>query len=243
MSCRQLWTFYAEVVYEHEKLWYRGIPIDIIISQSLCGNNSVYNSTGRIKNSAVSEAYRNGAVELFTPPSSLIAGTKLAFDLLLNPEMQTRIALNADEKEALKTLPTSIHSEKVASFDSYHKDEYVIKLTGKGQGAGVILGTTKSEEEWHATLSNLKERGKKFILQERVQFMEDEIFLYDESRATKSHLTLEPFLINNPQNGPKPTVSGYSCRAILPEDYDHKMKFNPAYDRDYILFGHVIEHL
>lgn len=240
-DCKTVGDFYQNIELTDSGIIYEGAKIDLLILQSICGKNSLYNKNGSIRIKKIAEAYNKGLVELFTQPSTQISGTKLSLDLIQDPEIQEKLKLDLDELNAIDTIPKSIHSEKAADIFSYKKDDYVIKLTGVGQGSGVKLGVELSQAEWDAQLRKLVDSKVKFLLQERVVFEEAKILNENTCKFEKAYVTLEPFVVNNPLKLTRPFVSGYSTRAIPADKFAKDLKFNPAYDRPEVYFGALIE--
>ncbi len=189
-NCKTVLDFYEKIELTESGIIYEGAKIDLIVLQSVCGRNSIFNKNGGIQIKKIAEAYSRGQIELFTQPSTQVCGTKLALDLIQDISIQSKLNLDQDELEAIKTIPHSIHSENVKDFRAFPKDQYVIKLTGKGQGIGVQLGTEMTQAEWDNELNRLTNKDEKFLLQERITFTETTILNESTCKYEKAFVTL-----------------------------------------------------
>jgi len=242
-TCKEIKGFYQEIENISGEIIYKGKRIDLIIIQSICGNASLFTKSGGIRIPEIRESFNQNKIELYTLPSGQISGTKLSLDLLQNKEIQFKINLSLDEINAVQTIPYSIHSENIADFRNYNKDDYVLKLTGLGQGLGVKLGINMHLNDWLDLLHKYADKNEKFLLQEKINLAPKEILNLHTLEFEKAFITLEPFVVNNPLEYTEPKVSGYASRAIPIHLHQEGMKFNPAYDKSEIYFGALISEI
>lgn len=240
-TCKNIEDFYSKCKFQNNIFSYDNKKIDLLILQSVCGKNSLYQSNGAIKNKSILEAYHANVLEIYTAPSGQISGTKLSLDLLKDKKIQDILQLTEEEKASIELIPDSLHSDSITDISHLDKDKYVIKLTGLGQGQGVIMGESISQKEWVELFEKYKGDGKEFLIQEKLVLEEEEIFDMQEMRFRKAFITLEPFVINDLSNSDDPYISGFAMRAIPVEKYYAGLKFNPAYNKEEIYFGAVIE--
>lgn len=241
LRCSDLEKFYDELNLEGKNLMYKSKKIDLIILQNICARKSLFTKKGGIRVSTIRKAYNSKTVEIFTSPAGQISGTKLSLDLLKQVDIVKKLGLSSDEKSSLQMVPESFHSENIRDLVFGDKDRYVLKMTGLGQGQGVRLGVEFSNELWVKELTKLLEKKVRFLIQERVKFKSDQIFSLKSNSEVEAYITVEPFLINNPLQKQRVSVSGFAMRAIPIENYREDLKFNPAYNEKGIYFGALIE--
>lgn len=230
--------FYKLLKLEENGLYYKNNKINAFVIQSLGkGKKSFFNSMGGINNHKIKTAYLNKQIEISSPPSSLIFGRKQALELLQNKSIQKIIKLNKNEVEAVNNCAKNIPIKTI--FKKKNLNNYVIKITGVGQGKGVFIGSTITSKVLGEIKNYLKQNTTKVILQKKVNPQPVNIYLLKDKKIEQAVIQLEPFLIMQKNGDIK--ISGYSSRAILCKDYKNTSKFNPAFNNKNILFGSIIK--
>lgn len=231
-SCTTYTQFLKGISLKQSKLYYQDKMVDLIVLQNLCGGTSLFYTKGGIRDERVREAYLAGTLEVASPPSALIIGSKLSIAFITDPAMQKILGFSESIVKSLKRFP---ETRLARPHDSASlSEDTVLKSTKSVSGGGVLMNkSTKNELD--------TDHFKYFVTQKRVPYQTREIWTWIDREKHEAGVTVEPFVVNIPSKSEQPFVSGYSARAIRKEHLPKISKFNPADTVPEILFGCVNE--
>jgi 2-hydroxy-6-oxonona-2,4-dienedioate hydrolase len=228
-SCVTYAEFLKHCSIDNHQLYFDDMTVDLIVLQNLCGGSSLFYTQGGIKSDLVREAYLAGTLEISSPPSALIIGSKLSLAFITDPAMQKTLKFSKDVVKSLRRFPkTTVATSHTVDIDD--GISYVLKSTKSISGGGVIMkGSVTSPDSL-----------RYYVRQQRVEYGCREIVTWNDSITHEAGVTIEPFVVNNPLKSKIPFVTGYSARAIRKEHLGRIKKFNPADNVPEILFGNVV---
>jgi hypothetical protein len=242
ISCREFNEFQNNLKLNKNSLFYHNQKIDLIIFQDLCGGKNKFMELGQIRNTKIRTAYESLNLEIFSQPSAWIIGNKLNLPLIQNSEIQSKLGLNQNEFESLKFILPNLSIRNPKRAKNMDKNKYVIKIPSVGGGEGVFIGSRLSENKFYSIINDYLESNDNIILQQKATLGLADIFDLQTFKIIKAAITLDPFVINNPNKNPSLYVSGFSSRAIDKKCLNPSTKFNPETNRPDIKFGAVLGH-
>jgi hypothetical protein len=215
-----------------------GKSLDVLITQDIgSGPLAIYGPRG-IKHKEIRDAYNAGVLELSTPPSARIIGSKLALPLIQDKEIQQKLKLNSSEIDSLDLILENFMADGSYNLGELKKDDVVIKIPHMGGGKGVYIPAGMTNEE----IAELFKQHNRLVIQKKVTFGLDRIINLQNYQEEMASVTLDPFIVNNPFKSPSLQVVGYSTRAISDYKLPTHPRFNPEKNRSEIMFGQVIAH-
>ncbi len=244
----ELDRFYEGVYIKQDRLFdMNNNPIDLIILQETGKNEKIFiKPDGSFQSPIITEAYNKSLIEIASPLSTQIMGSKLSLPFIQNSEIQNLIHLTDEEKESVRCILPVItinHPDEVniPKLSAEEKNNYVIKIPYVGRGRGVTFGSEMGVDELKSYIINELINYGRVTIQENLPLQSDKIYDLHKFKEVDASVTLDPFVINNPARNHNPYISGYSSRAILSKNLKPGMKFNPETDRPEIMFGGIVE--
>lgn len=228
----------AKSQYKDKRIVINDKSLDILITQDIGGGPlAIYGPKG-IRHKQIREAYNAGVLELSTPPTARIIGSKLALPLIQDKEIQQKLKLTSEEIDSLDLILENFMADGSYNLGELKKDDVVIKIPHIGGGKGVYIPSGMTNEE----IANLFKEHNRLVIQKKVTFGLDKIINLQNYQEEMASVTLDPFIVNNPFKSPSIQVVGYSTRAISNYKLPTHPRFNPEKNRPEIMFGQVIAH-
>lgn len=229
-SCVTYSDFIKDCTLKKHTLYFRDVKVDLIVLQNLCGGSSLFYTQGGIKSPLIREAYLSGTLEISSPPSALIIGSKLSLSFITDTIMQKKLKFSNAIVKSLQHFPETTLATDSTANDQNQETNYVLKSTKSISGGGVLMDGSASSPE----------SLRYFVRQQKIEYGTRDIVIWRDRKIRQAGVTIEPFVVNNPTESKVPFVTGYSARAILQENLGRIKKYNPADNVPEILFGNVV---